>query len=235
MTDFEKLPEQLQGILDFIRAYIRENGYAPSVREIGSAMGIPSTSTVHGLLKRLEETGFLRRDPAKPRAMVVTMDASADSLGDRVPEGSFSPVTGQSEKPFLIADFHSLPFVLFDEVSDEKLSSVELAEAPLAQQWMIPGSTLEKGAYFMTAMPDDSMANSQINTGDLLIVRIQPTANNGDFILCRVDDETLVRTYYQGIRQIRLQPESGDLEALMIDQDKLAIYGVVAGVVRLLS
>ncbi len=227
MTNYDMLPSHLQAILLFIQQYIEDNGYAPSVREIGKARNISSSSTVHGYLKRLEESGLLRRDAAKPRAMVVQMDSLEKLSGDKLPEDSFEPSIGHSEKPFLDDTLKKLPFVDFD-------GKAGADEGP----WLIPAARLDESDYFLTRMPDDTMHNRQLSAGDLLIIRRQNSANNSDIILGRLGSETFVRTYSKGLRQVRLQAEHDDsqdpIEAITVNADELEILGKVVGFIHML-
>lgn len=227
MTNYDMLPSHLQAILLFIQQYIEDNGYAPSVREIGKARNISSSSTVHGYLKRLEESGLLRRDAAKPRAMVVQMDNLEKPSGDKLPEDSFEPFTGHSEKPFFDGNLKKLPFVAFDGKDGTDDDS-----------WLIPAARLDDGDYFLTRMPDDTMHNRQLSAGDLLIIRRQNSANNSDIILGQLGSETFVRTYSRGLRQVRLQAEHDDsqdpIEAITVNADELEILGKVVGFIHML-
>ena len=235
MTNYDQLPAPLQRILDFIRAYADEHGFAPSVREIGSAAGIPSTSTVHAHLRRLEEAGFLRRDPAKPRAMVIQKNRLENAPGVSRPGDALKGFTGQSERPFLGGDYLSLPFVPFTDIADvftrDEPGPADAVDPP----WLIPSGVLKEGAYFLTVMPDDSMSNRQLAAGDYLIVRQQNTANNNDMIVGRLNQETLIRIYTKGLRQIRLQVEGDNFVVVTVDPEELTIYGVVTGLLHSLA
>ncbi len=226
MTTFDMLPSHLQAILLFIQQYIEDKGYAPSVREIGKARNISSSSTVHGHLKRLEELGFLHRDAAKPRAMVVQTEGLNNSSGNISSEAAFGGFTGHSDKPFFSPNLKKLPLLPFDggDGADE-------------DSWLIPAAKLDDADYFLMPMPDDSMHNRQLSAGDLLIVRRQNTANNSDIILGRLHSEIFVRTYSKGLRQIRLQAEHDDsqdpVEAITVSADELEILGKVVGFVHM--
>ena len=252
MTETNQLSPQLQGILDFIQEYIQRQGYAPSVREIGSAIGIASTSTVHALLKRLEEGAYLRRDPSIPRAMVVQHKPSEKPPGVNLPEASVEALTEDSEQPLIQALMQTLPFVELADIhgafAAENGSQAGPAPSPTperhagteapaqaqaaAQHWTIPEDLLPGGAHFITRMPDDSMTNRQLSAGDFLIVRKQNTANNSDIAVVRMFDETLIRSYYKGLRQVRLQAEHNDHETMLVNDEELAVYGVVVGFVH---
>jgi len=235
MTNSDQLPSHLQFMLDFIRRYIHDNGYAPSVREICEAVGVPSTSTVHARLRQLEEAGALRRDPAKPRAMVVLNDSLKNDSSDNIPDGAFTPLTGQSEQPFLPPDYLSLPFIAFGHITSAFSGGESALGSDLKDSWLIPGKALKAAQYFITEMPDDSMINRQLYAGDRLIIRKQNTADNNDMIVGFLNGETLIRTYSKGLRQIRLQVEGDDFFVVTIDPEDLTIYGVIIGFIHLLE
>jgi repressor LexA len=241
MSSDGSLAPHLQAILLFIRQYIDDKGYAPSVREIGKARGISSSSTVHACLRRLEKAGLLRRDAAKPRAMVV-----------QASDGSTAP----AGKPSLTKEMKRLPFVAFANIapflsSPESQRLSPQADQPEARQdgvgdvadsadsgaWHIPAGRLGPGDYFLTDMPDDSMRNRQLYAGDFLIIRRQNTANNSDMILGRLHDEFFLRTYSRGLRQVRLQAEHDDeydsIEVIMANAEELEILGKIVGSVHL--
>ena len=229
----ERLPAHLQHILDFISKHTSEQGYAPTVREVCAAIGVASTSTVHSYLRRLEEDGYLRRDPAKPRAMVVLSGGDKTPAGDLAHEADEKGFTSQSEQPFFGRDINRLPVVPFAAINGDFAKDGPLPTDPHHQEWYIPGDVLQIGDYFVTFMPDESMTNTQIMPGDFLIVKRQNTANNGDLILGLANGESLVRTYYKGLRQVRLQPECDHLDATMIKHEDLVMVGVLAGYVHM--
>jgi repressor LexA len=235
MTDIDQIPSNLRRMLEFIQGYIRDRGYAPSVRDIGGALGIQSTSTVHAQLRRLEEAGFLKRDPSKPRAMVLQMGHPKPGSGVWLPDGAFSGLTGQSEQPFSDAAPEPLPFVAFDDIAGAFSAPDALPTGPAHAQWTIPGVAPLGRPCFVTAMPDDSMAYRQISAGDYLIVSRQDSANNNDIIIGSLAHATLIRSYTKGLRQVRLQVESNDLAIVTVDPEELTIFGVVVGCLHMLA
>ncbi|MCL2121636.1 MAG: helix-turn-helix domain-containing protein [Clostridiales bacterium] len=236
-TEIENLPPKLKEALFFIRQFIQDRGYAPSVREIGSAIGVASTSTVHGYLQRLQESGFLRRDPSKPRAMILQIDkASTPSPSgdiDILPEEVSQAITGHSEKPFVSDTRTALPYIAWNRLPDI-LTEIDRQQADDGETFcLIPKSILDESACFVTTIPDDSMLNRQLSEGDRIIIRRTETANTSDIILCALHKELLVRTYYKGLRQVRLQAENDRMEAIMANPQDLSIIGVVIGFLRL--
>lgn len=201
-----KLSHRQQAILEFIKSQVREKGYPPSVREIGEAVGLASSSTVHGHLDRLEKKGLIRRDPTKPRAIeILDGDVSPGPLAHSVRQ---VPIVGKvtAGKPITatenIEDYFPLPVHM---VGDQPV--------------------------FMLTVSGDSMIEAGIHDGDYVIVRQQPTANNGDIVVAMTeDDEATVKTFYKEKDHIRLQPENSAMEPIRLK--KVTILGKVIGLVR---
>jgi repressor LexA len=181
-----RLTHRQQEILTFVQRYTQSHGYPPSVREIGQAMGLTSSSTVHSHLEALERKGFLRRDPSKPRALEVLRNG--DAPHHRVV---------------------SLPVV----------GRVTAGEPLLAQQNIedylpVPAEMADGGDAFVLKVRGDSMIGAGIYDGDLLVVRRQPTAENGDIVVARLDDEATVKRFFKESGRVRLQPENPALEPI---------------------
>ena len=189
-------------ILDFIRQEVAVKGYPPSVREIGEAVGLKSTSTVHGHLRRLENKGLLVRDAMKPRAMgLVDDDKSADSLVRMIP--MLGPVAA------------GIP-ILAEENSSEMLP--------------IPASLIGDGQYFALTIRGDSMIQAGILHGDYIVVKQQSEANNGDIVVALVSDDATVKRFFREKGRIRLQPENPAMKPMYF-QD-VRILGKVVSVYR---
>jgi len=241
MSDIHQLSPQLLQILKFIQAFIHDQGYAPSVREIGKDAGISSTSTVHALLRKLENEGFLRRDPSKPRAMVVLNQRTDFSSDDRLPEVEKKPVTGHSEQPFFPDSYNKLPVVddsaknPNDTLNFHEDEELQKNDDTLVQSWLIPVNIVGNEPCFLMSMPDDSMINRQIYAGDLLLIHRQEIANSGDIVVGVIHNEVLIRTYFKGLRQVRLQAENDRVSVILTDHDELRIVGIIIGFVRMLS
>jgi len=234
MSETKQLPLKQKEILNFIRMYIEENNYPPSVREIGAHVNIPSTSTVHKYLGQIESAGYLKRNKAISRAMILTDENNESS--DILLESLLKPITGDSEKPFLSDFKNGLPFINFSDLSKASIEvnsfgSNEAYDKNLL--WRIPEPMFENGEFFITEMPDGSMINRMINPGDKLIVKLQDHALNGDILLCSVNGKTYVRTFQKGLRQIRLQAEDEYTEAVVADEAEVSIYGVIKGFIRI--
>ncbi|CAH8771331.1 transcriptional repressor LexA [Paenibacillus dendritiformis] len=203
-----KISSRQQAILDFIRDEVRTKGYPPSVREIGEAVGLASSSTVHGHLDRLEKKGFIRRDPTKPRAIELLSEQS-----DRHSEFSHSvtrvPVIGKvtAGEPITatenIEDYFPLPVHMVGD--DDNI--------------------------FMLSVVGDSMIEAGIHNGDYVIVRQQQTANNGDIVVAMTEEnEATVKTFYKERDHIRLQPENPTFEPIRLKH--VTILGKVIGLFR---
>ena len=189
-------------ILDFIRQEVAVKGYPPSVREIGEAVGLKSTSTVHGHLRRLETKGLLVRDAMKPRAMgLVDDDKSADSLVRMIP--MLGPVAA------------GIP-ILAEENSSEMLP--------------IPASLIGDGQYFALTIRGDSMIQAGILHGDYIVVKQQSEANNGDIVVALVSDDATVKRFFREKGRISLQPENPAMKPMYF-QD-VRILGKVVSVYR---
>ncbi|MGZ9584162.1 transcriptional repressor LexA [Paenibacillus marinisediminis] len=205
-----KISSRQQAILDFIRTEVRLKGYPPSVREIGEAVGLASSSTVHGHLDRLEKKGFIRRDPTKPRA--IELLSSQDMVGE---DSNFNhaiarvPVVGKvtAGEPILatenIEDYFPLPLDM----------------------------VREDDTVFMLNVHGESMIEAGIHNGDYVIVRQQQTANNGDIVVAMTEDnEATVKTFYKEKDHIRLQPENSTMEPIRLNH--VTILGKVVGLFR---
>jgi len=166
-------------ILEFIKQEVALKGYPPSVREIGEAVGLKSTSTVHGHLRRLESKGLLVRDAMKPRAMGLVEDDNSEERIRMVP--MLGPVAAGSP-------------ILAEESSSDLVP--------------VPSSLLGDGQYFALTVRGDSMIQAGILHGDYIIVRQQAEANNGDIVVALVSDDATVKRFYREKGRIRLQPEN---------------------------
>ena len=192
-----------QRILAFIEQEIAQKGYPPSVREIGDAVGLKSTSTVHGHLRRLEARGMLRRDAMKPRAMEVCADnVSARSAG-----------------------IEMVPLV-----GNVAAGSPILAEEYIEDQIPLPESLLGEGKHFVLKVHGDSMINAGIMDGDYVVVRQQNTANNGEIVVAMIEGSATVKRFYRENGHFRLQPENSAM--LPIITRSVDIAGKVVTVYR---
>jgi repressor LexA len=201
-----KLSNRQQAILDFIRSEVREKGYPPSVREIGEAVGLASSSTVHGHLDRLEKKGFIRRDPTKPRAIEL--------LGD------------DEERNMVRLAVSKVPLV-GKVTAGQPITAVENIE----EYFPLPAHMVRDDEVFMLSVIGESMIDVGIFDGDYVIVRQQQTATNGDIVVAMTeDDEATVKTFYKERDHIRLQPENPALEPLRYKH--VTVLGKVIGIFR---
>lgn len=192
-----------QRILDFIKSEIQSKGYPPSVREIANAVGLKSTSTVHGHLQRLEKKGLLHRDAMKPRAMEVTGDPN-----------------------FVRNNSTAVP-VIGRVTAGQPI----LAEENLDEYVAIPEIMLGEGEHFILLVRGDSMIEAGILHGDYIVVRRQQEANNGDIVVAMIDDSATVKRYFKENGHFRLQPENSSMEPIYADE--VTILGKVVSLYRL--
>ncbi|MEC2221780.1 transcriptional repressor LexA, partial [Bacillus subtilis] len=200
-----KLSKRQLDILRFIKAEVKSKGYPPSVREIGEAVGLASSSTVHGHLARLETKGLIRRDPTKPRAIEI-LDEEVDIPQSQVVN---VPVIGKV-------------------TAGSPITAVENIEEyfPLPDRMVPPDEHV-----FMLEIMGDSMIDAGILDKDYVIVKQQNTANNGEIVVAMTeDDEATVKRFYKEDTHIRLQPENPTMEPIILQN--VSILGKVIGVFR---
>ncbi|GAB2723951.1 transcriptional repressor LexA [Paenibacillus thermoaerophilus] len=200
-----KLSSRQQAILTFIKNEVREKGYPPSVREIGEAVGLASSSTVHGHLDRLEKKGLIRRDPTKPRAIEVLDDEDTPEFDLQVAK---VPLIGKVTAGTPI-----------------------LATENIEEYFPLPAHFVGDQNVFMLNVVGDSMIEAGIHDGDIVIVRQQSTASNGEIVVAMTeDDEATVKTFYKEKDHIRLQPENSSLKPILLRN--VTILGKVIGLFR---
>ena len=194
-----------QRILDYIKSEIQTKGYPPSVREIAQAVGLKSTSTVHGHLQRLEKRGLLHRDAMKPRAMEVTGDPNF------VRNNSTAvPVLGRVTA--------GLPI---------------LAEENLDEYVAIPEIMLGDGEHFILLVRGDSMIEAGILDGDYIVVKKCTDALNGEIVVAMIDDSATVKRFYKEDGHFRLQPENSSMDPIYADE--VTVLGKVVSLYRLVK
>ncbi|OLS39161.1 transcriptional repressor LexA [Bacillus sp. MRMR6] len=202
-----KISKRQQDILDFIKGEVKKKGYPPSVREIGEAVGLASSSTVHGHLARLESKGLIRRDPTKPRAIeILEMDEHI-----HIPRNNVInvPVVGKVTA--------GMPITAIENV--EEYFPLPERLAPADEQ------------VFMLEIMGESMIEAGILDGDYVIVKQQQTANNGDIVVAMTEeDEATCKRFFKEKDYIRLQPENSTMEPIILKN--VSILGKVIGVYR---
>ena len=192
-------------ILLYIESVIRTRGYAPSVREIGEAVGLRSTSTVHGHLTRLEKKGLLRRDAMKPRAMGLAGDAA--QMDAALSDTRYVPVVGHVAA-----------------------GSPILAEENTESVLPLPADLVGEGEHFILRVRGESMINAGILNDDYIVVRKQPDAHNGDIVVALVDDDATVKRFYKENGHLRLQPENDSMEPIIVSE--VTVLGKVVSLMR---
>jgi repressor LexA len=198
------LTKRQQEIFDFIKRYSATNGYPPTVRDIGKAVGLASSSTVHAHLANLERIGLLRRDPTKPRAIEL-LDRAAAGMRGFVKPGL--PLVGQvaAGQP-----------VVAEENIEEYIQTPEFAG----------GSDGE----FLLRVRGESMIDAGILDGDLVVVKSQEVASDGEIVVALVGDEATVKRFFQEADHVRLQPENATMEP--IRSKEVRVLGRVVGLMR---
>ncbi|MBB5323569.1 repressor LexA [Anoxybacillus tepidamans] len=205
-----KLSKRQQQILDFIKKEVKTKGYPPSVREIGEAVGLASSSTVHGHLARLESKGYIRRDPTKPRAIEIL---DPDFVSFMQP-----------------SDIINVP-VIGKVTAGQPITAIENVE----DYFPLPERFVSAEDYvFMLEVMGDSMIEAGILDGDYVIVRQQQSANNGDIVVAMTEEnEATVKRFFKEQGYIRLQPENSHMEPIIVND--VTILGKVIGVYRMIQ
>jgi len=192
------LSERQQEILDFLTAFTAKNGYPPSVRDIGAAVGLSSSSTVHSHLSALEDKGYIKRDPSSARAIsVISPDGGS----------STQKVSGRSDR--LPRNVIELPLV-----GQVAAGTPTLADQNIEDSLFLPTQIVGDTGSFMLTVKGDSMIEAGIFDGDYVVVKEQPTANNGEIVVALIDDEATVKTFYREANRIRLQPENHTMDPI---------------------
>src|SRR3954453_1227374 len=203
------LTERQRGILNFIEAETAQRGYPPSVREIGEAVGLTSTSMVHAHLGSLQRLGYLKRDPTKPRAIEVRWDPNSGAVSERRPARHVP----------LVGDVAAGTDVLAQENVEELLP--------------LPADFTGDGDLFMLRVRGDSMIDAGILDGDYVVARAQPTAEKGDIVVAGLPgEEGTVKTYSRKGGKVILTPSNPRLKPIELDADSVTIFGKVVTVLR---
>ncbi|MFF2479455.1 transcriptional repressor LexA [Paenibacillus sp. NPDC058071] len=201
-----KISNRQQAILEFIKNEVKDKGYPPSVREIGEAVGLASSSTVHGHLDRLEKKGLIRRDPTKPRAIEILDQEDVDGIIR--PAVAQVPVVGKVTA--------GVPITATENIDE---------------YFPLPSHFVGDDDVFILNVIGESMIEAGIHNGDYVIVRQQQSANNGDIVVAMTEeDEATVKTFYREKDHIRLQPENATMEPIRLKN--VTILGKVVGLFR---
>ena len=203
------LTDRQRGILNFIESETGTRGYPPSVREIGEAVGLTSTSTVHAHLATLQRLGYLRRDPTKPRAIEVRYDPGSGAAGERRP-------------------VRHVPLV-----GDVAAGTDVLAQENVEELLPLPADFTGDGPVFMVRVRGDSMIDAGILDGDYVVVRQESEVRKGDVVVAGIPgEEGTVKTFTRKGSKIVLQPANARLLPMELDPADVQIYGKVVTIVR---
>src|SRR5215510_9801787 len=190
----EGLSERQHQVLEFIDAQVRERGYPPSVREIGEAVGLSSSSTVHAHLAALQEKGYLRRDPTKPRAIEVCFEPGSGAVVERRP-------------------VRHVPLV-----GDVAAGTGVLAAEHIEETLPLPEDFTGDGSVFMLRVRGESMIDAGILDGDYVVVRQQPSADPGDTVVAGIPgEEATVKTFLRRRGKVVLRPENAAMDELVFE------------------
>lgn len=213
----EGLNKREKSILKYISKQIEKNGYPPSVREIGKAVGLSSTATVHGYLLRLEEKGYVRKESQKGRTLKLLKDENGESVNKK-----------KKEEP---KDFYSgREMVDVPVIGKITAGAPILAVENITDTFPIPIDFVGNSESFMLTVRGESMIEAGILDGDYILVRKQNTADNGQIVVALIEDEATVKTFYKETNHIRLQPENSTMDPIIVPNCE--ILGKVIGVFR---
>jgi repressor LexA len=209
MAEPAPLTARQQQVLEFIDVEVRRRGYPPSVREIGEAVGLSSSSTVHAHLGALQDKGYLRRDPTKPRAIEICYEPDSGAIVDRRP-------------------VRHVPLV-----GDVAAGTGTLAAENIEETMPLPEDLTGDGQLFMLRVRGDSMIDAGIFDRDYVVVRQQDSADNGDIVVAGIPgEEATVKTFLSKRGKIILRPANEVLEDMVFDPAEITVYGKVVTVLR---
>lgn len=201
------MTDRQRQVLDFIKAEVRRQGFPPTVRDIGQAVGLSSSSTVHAHLSALEAKGLIRRDPSKPRALEVL---------DR----DVSP-----RPPLVVGNVVELP-VVGAVAAGTPILAAENIETTIP----LPTEVVRDDSTFVLRVKGESMIDAGILDGDYVVVRQQSTADNGDIVVAMLEDEATVKRFYRETDRVRLQPENPTMDPIYARD--VSVLGKVVAVFR---
>ena len=210
------LTKRQQEIFDYIKEYSAKYGYPPTVRDIGKAVGLTSSSTVHAHLSNLEKLGLLRRDPSKPRAIEM-LDRAARGAGTAV-QGALGKVVGGPGLPL---------------VGQVAAGSPILAEENIEEYVQVPQAAGGEEGEYVLRVRGDSMIDAGILEGDYVVVRPQETAGDGEIVVALVGEEATVKRFFRESDHVRLQPENQAMEPILTKD--VRVLGRVVGLFRSVS
>lgn len=213
-----ELGKREKDILSYIEKQIKENGYPPSVREIGKSVGLSSTATVHGYLTKLEEKGYIKKENQKGRALrLVKGTKNEDKNQTKIKEETKNAYTNKEmvEVPIVGKITAGEPILAVENVTDT---------------FPIPLDFVGNAESFMLVVSGESMIEAGIFDGDYILVKKQNVARNGEIVVALIGDEATVKTFYKEKDHIRLQPENSAMDPIIVSNCE--ILGKVSGVFR---
>ena len=212
--DPDSLNKREKAILKFIEKQVIANGYPPSVREIGKAVGLKSTATVHGYLESLEKKGYIKKESQKGRTLKLLKGGNLEGE-----QASF-------DKPI----YTNKEMVEVPVVGKITAGAPILAVENVTDTFPIPIDFVGNTESFMLTVRGESMIEAGILDGDYILVRKQNTATNGEIVVALIEDEATVKTFYKETDHIRLQPENSTMDPIIVPNCE--ILGKVIGVFR---
>ena len=219
-SKFADLNDREKDILMFIEAQVKKEGYPPSVREIGKAVGLSSTATVHGYIKKLKEKGYIAKADQKGRSLRVLKGGKFKN----------QQVISQMQNDNTQDMYGAKELVNVPVIGKITAGEPILAVENITDTFPIPVDFVGNNESFMLKVRGESMIEAGILDGDLILVKKQNTANNGDIVVALIGEEATVKTFYKEKDHIRLQPENSALEPIIVPMCE--ILGKVAGVFR---
>lgn len=212
--DQTELNKREKAIIKFIEKQIITNGYPPSVREIGKAVGLKSTATVHGYLAKLESKGYIKKESQKGRTLKLLKGGE-----------------GQNKNQTAMKEFYSgKEMVEVPVIGKITAGAPILAVENVTDTFPIPIDFVGNSESFMLTVRGESMIEAGILDGDYILIKKQNTANNGEIVVALIEDEATVKTFYKEKDHIRLQPENSSMDPIIVPDCQ--ILGKVAGVFR---
>lgn len=211
--DPSEINKREKAILKFLEREIATRGYPPSVREIGKAVGLSSTATVHGYISRLEQKGYIKKESQKGR----TLRLIKGQKGEEIKTGNKDFYTGKEmvEVPVIGKITAGAPILAVENVTDT---------------FPIPLDFVGNSESFMLTVRGESMIEAGILDGDYILVKKQNSADNGEIVVALIEDEATVKTFYKEKDHIRLQPENSTMDPIIVPDCQ--ILGKVSGVFR---
>lgn len=216
----DDLTTRQHSVLNVIKSWVYRYGYPPSVREIGEEVGLTSTSSVSHQLGALQRKGYLRRDPNRPRAVGI-LTAAADPAGD------LTGPTAEDPEPTSAGSPETAYVPLVGRIA---AGGPVLAEQSIEDTFPLPKDLVGEGDVFLLSVTGDSMVEAAITNGDWVVVRQQPTADNGDIVAAMIDGEATVKTFKQTEEHTWLLPQNEAYDP--IPGDDATVLGKVVAVLR---